>query len=94
MNAVVTRLIPPIQMETPQGFGWAELHIWEGINSDAYWVVLLESGAIVYLCNEKVRAANSYTAGRWNPKLTDALRSSTAPGDADMRAIVSKASGG
>ena len=90
---VVTQLDPPLQMETPQGFGWAQFHIWEGINADAYWVIFLESGAIVYLCNEKVRASNSYTAGRWNPKLAETLRSSSAPGDADMRNIVSKASG-
>lgn len=88
------QLDPPLRMETPQGPGWAQLHIWEGVNSDAYWVVFLDSGAIVYLCNEKVRAGNSYTAGRWNPGIGAKLRSSTDPGDADMRNILNRSNDG
>ena len=94
MIAPPLQLNPPLRMETPQGAGWAQVYIWEGANADAYWVIFLDNGAIVHLCNEKVRAGNSYTAGRWNPGIAERLQASTEPGDVDMRNILKRANGG
>lgn len=83
---MLLQLDPPLHLLTPLGPGWA--HLWRstGPGGDDWWTVFLATGAIVSFRNEQVRAANDYSAGRWNPGLGKALMESTrSPADVDMR---------
>lgn len=79
------RLEPPIYMETPLGPGLA--HFYNDQLGPANWTVFLATGAIVIFSNEAVRAANSYTEGRWNPDNGKRLAQSADKSDQDMRRI-------
>ena len=58
------QLNPHLLMRTPLGTGYAKFLRHTG--EDFYWTVFLTNGAIVEFRNDRVKAHDSYTDGRWN----------------------------
>lgn len=59
---------PPLQIETPQGAGWAHFVTWDNPEHSIYWTVFLENGRIWTFRNEDVRACKNITAERPMPE--------------------------
>ncbi len=64
----MTRIDPPIYLETPKGPGWAHFVINPGLEASLVWVVFTESGQIWCVPNERVRACTNWTAERPEPE--------------------------
>lgn len=52
----ITRLDPPIPLNTPKGFGYAHFLQDAGAEADLFWIVFHEDGQIWTWSNEEVRA--------------------------------------
>lgn len=65
MSEVITRLNPPIPLNTSRGSGFAHFMISYGAENDLYWVVFLDdSGQIWSISNRDVRAVKNYSFDR------------------------------
>lgn len=61
---MITRIDPPIWLNTPKGLGLAHFVIDRGIETELEWVVFHQNGEIWCVENPEVRAVNNWTAGR------------------------------
>jgi hypothetical protein len=64
---MLTRVDPPIWLETPRGGGFAHFVERLGLELSLYWTVFLENGAIFTFPNEQVRASKNLTMERPAP---------------------------
>jgi hypothetical protein len=60
------QLNPPLEVETPKGRGYAEILIDYGLESDLYFVCILNNGEIWTFKNIDIRVTKNITAGRTN----------------------------
>lgn len=58
------QLNPPLEVDTPKGRGYAEVLIDYGLESDLYFVCVLNNGEIWIFTNKDIRATKNITAGR------------------------------
>lgn len=63
------QLNPPLEVETPKGRGFAEVLIDYGLESDLYFVCVLNNGEIWTFKNKDIKATQNITAGRKYGKL-------------------------
>ena len=61
---MMLQLNPPIEVETPNGRGFAEVLIDYGLESDIYFVCILHNGEIWTYSNKDIRVTQNITAGR------------------------------
>ncbi len=64
--AVVTQLDPPLWVFVPERgeAGLAHILIDRGVEDSLYWVCFMDSGVVLELPNERVRAHRNGTLGR------------------------------
>ncbi len=58
------QLNPPLEVDTPKGRGFAEVLIDYGLESDLYFVCVLNDGEIWTFKNSEIKATQNITAGR------------------------------
>jgi len=63
---MMLQLNPPLEVETPKGRGYAEILIDYGLESDLYFVCILNNGEIWTFKNIDIRVTKNITAGRTN----------------------------
>jgi len=61
---MMLQLNPPLEVDTPKGRGYAEVLIDYGLESDLYFVCVLNNGEIWIFTNKDIRATKNITAGR------------------------------
>jgi hypothetical protein len=61
---MILQLNPPIPLQTLKGPGLAHFIDDQGIESESFWVVFLNTGQIWWFPNSQVRACENFTVGR------------------------------
>jgi hypothetical protein len=78
MSEVITRLSPPIPLNTAKGPGFAHFMISYGAENDLYWVIFRDDGkGIWHVPNRKVRPVKNWSFDRPSvdyPELEDVPR--------------------
>ena len=69
MSTTITRILPPINVRTPIGDGWALFMIDYGHDWNTCWVVqLYETGQIKHIDSNDIRVGGNATYGIGHPK--------------------------
>ena len=77
---MITRIDPPIPLQTPRGFAYAHFLDDCGDERDAMWVCFCDDGQIWWVPNSQVRACRNFSLGRLEPELPDMVKKAFKPG--------------